>query len=1565
MLANPSSAPALAKPSDTSPTHSTPASPTVPEAVRLLEPTVRDVIAQMKHLQTHNDPKPVLPTKIVSGDKVIFTKTMLDTGNLFRPAISKELYLSLPPEDQVLTTGSLLVDRVPTADEREAGLTVLGELARPLKVFLWKCKQSFSITPVVLDGLAMPFNLSYDFQKRNGLSVDPPSSTVRIRGQRYALPYSRPARQVGLHLLGDHTVPPNSQKYVWAQLASPPGHANPDPSMIAHMREHGCLVRGSERLQRVHKLCTWREVAHRPTEDGRIKVGFINTKSRPVTVKKGTLYGTAEAFQEADTTTYRDRLCLLDAGQMGSSVQMDVDGQLRPSAPPSGKATSPSWLEGPTTEQNQRLRIDHIRKYLQASQWEAVKDPKDRVRAIGLILKYWGVFSWTGEYGRTNLVQHHIPLKPDARPVRIPFRPVNPNLETSLHDQIKDWLAKDVIEPSYSDWNAPMVAVLKPSGKVRWCVDYRALNERTVRDLHPIGDIHDSLARLAGSCVYSTIDSHGAFHAVPIEAKSKPYTAFSTPFGHYQFKYMPFGLANAPSCYARLVRRVLDGVSWKVALPYLDDTLVHSKDLEEHFAHLETVLSAFIKAGIKLGPEKCFLFRHSVKYLGHRISKEGIATDPEYIKAVTEWPVPDTRKKVRVFLGKAGYYKKFIPNYQGKSRRLTEKLQKDELPDNATFEVDENYIADFENLKKALSSTPILAFPDFYSNEPFILDTDFSQEMGTIGAVLSQRQNGQERPILYGSYKLNSAQKNYSTNKGELHAILTFVTKYKYYLLGRPFILRTDHKAFTSIKNMESPQGMVMRWLDTLSNYSFTVVHRPGAKHGNADALSRIDHAEEDPDGNFGDQGIVAGLMSAEEPTLCPMDENLLAGITALNHTFPITQVEDWLEQQRTDPDLGPIHRLMDENREPTDQLIRDSSREGALFLQHFREYFRDRHGLLRWERPQPTGPPGEKPRQVILIPRGLREQIMMAVHTHWGHRGREETVRRASRHFYWPNMSETARAVKNVCLTCQERDGPPKPQKELLVPASAAYPFQRLCVDFVGPLKSSTKGHRYILTVLDTYSRWLEAFPTRTCSAEIVAHILQKDIFPRYGLPERIHSDRGTHFTAEVVQRLARELKIVWELGPAYSPKSNNVERHHRTLNGLIRRLATDPRKWAEVLPVALFIHRTSVCRVTGMAPYSLLFGRDCNTTLDLLFRDPHEALEKGQEDPQSMRTRILDAAEWARKNVSKAVARARLGYRGLRNKYKEGDRVWLFTPALRPGHSKKSNVYWTGPWTIVKEVNPLVFEIKPHPVWARAKNEVVTIDRLKPYRSHEADDDGLHSHPPPVDADLSCLGDEYLQNFEVNENPTVADADADEEPGLVGPAAPPPERPEAASPLPRTRTPVRISPRTRTAEHLRSPGFPDGSMVEDGPSPPKMARSPPLLLSPPGEDVRRIPVPKAPGRRRRTQTELLLAESCNNNLLTPSKRPEGYHLRSHQAKQAPITEEAEEGEEEETGDRSDDDGDLVEPGPPEGVDIMDLSDDPPEPLDAALEAEIDPIGISFLAYLHSLIAAQPDSEL
>ena len=206
-------------------------------------------------------------------------------------------------------------------------------------------------------------------------------------------------------------------------------------------------------------------------------------------------------------------------------------------------------------------------------------------------------------------------------------------------------------------------------------------------------------------------------------------------------------------------------------------------------------------------------------------------------------------------------------------------------------------------------------------------------------------------------------------------------------------------------------------------------------------------------------------------------------------------------------------------------------------------------------------------------------------------------------------------------------------------MPAVAWYPGQRLCVDFVGPWPDAKGGERYILTVLDTFSRWLEAFQTKTNTAAEVVCVLTDEVFIRYGLPERIHSDEGSHFTAEVMSQLAKDLKVHWELGPAYLPKSNNVESHHRALNALIGKLAPSAREWKSVLKTAVFIHNMSICRSTGMAPYNLLFGRDATTSLDLLFRDPHQAMESRHPDPDSVRERILRAAEWALKNLSKTV--------------------------------------------------------------------------------------------------------------------------------------------------------------------------------------------------------------------------------------------------------------------------------------------------------------------------------------
>ena len=229
------------------------------------------------------------------------------------------------------------------------------------------------------------------------------------------------------------------------------------------------------------------------------------------------------------------------------------------------------------------------------------------------------------------------------------------------------------------------------------------------------------------------------------------------------------------------------------------------------------------------------------------INEQGVQPNPKYLAIVKDWPLPTTIKELRTFLGKVSYYRRFIEGYSGISCPLYSLLGKDADQDPKALKLGEKEITAFKKLREALCAAPILAYPDFQSDKMFILDTDWSNEAGAIGAVLSQEQDGEERVICYGGQKLTKTQKNYSSNKGELFAVITFMKQWKYYLQCRPFILRTDHRALQWIRTMEEPQGMILRWLETLSNHNFIVQFRDGKKHGNADALSRCGHGDVPP----------------------------------------------------------------------------------------------------------------------------------------------------------------------------------------------------------------------------------------------------------------------------------------------------------------------------------------------------------------------------------------------------------------------------------------------------------------------------------------------------------------------------------------------------------------------------------------------------------------------------------------------------------------------------------------------------------------------------------------------
>jgi hypothetical protein len=250
---------------------------------------------------------------------------------------------------------------------------------------------------------------------------------------------------------------------------------------------------------------------------------------------------------------------------------------------------------------------------------------------------------------------------------------VNLHLEADLRKQIEKWLKHGMIEKSCSPWNFGLVAAPKKGGAIRWCVYYSFFYNISSISSALIGNIEDNLARLSRSTIFSDIDSIGAFHEIELEEKDKAKTAFATPWGSYQFVQMPFGLAGGPSSYAHLVHMVLDGIPYTQALPYLNDTVIHSQGLVGHFVALDRVLHAYEKAGLKLQPAKCQLFQQSIEYLGHMVSAEGIAPVPGYVQVVKDWPMPTNWSEVRTFLGKTGYFRRFMENYAEVAGPLTDR----------------------------------------------------------------------------------------------------------------------------------------------------------------------------------------------------------------------------------------------------------------------------------------------------------------------------------------------------------------------------------------------------------------------------------------------------------------------------------------------------------------------------------------------------------------------------------------------------------------------------------------------------------------------------------------------------------------------------------------------------------------------------------------------------------------------------------------------------------------------------------------------------------------------------
>ena len=451
----------------------------------------------------------------------------------------------------------------------------------------------------------------------------------------------------------------------------------------------------------------------------------------------------------------------------------------------------------------------------------------------GLLRKSTDVFALDdNELGCTDVVCHTIDTG-DNPPVKQPPYRAPMIYREKIAEMVTEMQERGIVQPSTSPWASPVVLVPKKDGSLRFCVDFRKLNSMTKKDVYPLPRVDDILDTLGNAKYFTTLDLASGYWQVPLDNEAISKTAFTTHQGLFEFVRMPFGLCNAPATFQRAMQTVLAGIEWHDCFVYIDDILVASRTFEEHIQHLEQVFDRLRKANLRLKPRKCRFLCKEVSYLGHVISVEGVRPDPEKTEKVRCFPVPCDVTSVRQFLGLASYYRRFVQNFARIASPLRALLRKDSI-----FHWSPECSGAFNQLKDALISSPVLAFPKFGPGCEFILETDASY-VG-LGAILSQQQDdGTIHPIAYASRSLDQHEKNYGVTELETLGLVWAVRYFRPYLLGHCTTVYTDHSACLSLLNHPRPSGKLARWAMTIQEMDLIIKHRSGKSNTNADALSR------------------------------------------------------------------------------------------------------------------------------------------------------------------------------------------------------------------------------------------------------------------------------------------------------------------------------------------------------------------------------------------------------------------------------------------------------------------------------------------------------------------------------------------------------------------------------------------------------------------------------------------------------------------------------------------------------------------------------------------------------